>query len=420
MTQATSASQTGLFLANRLPWPLVDGWSRRTFHVIRQLAMEWPVHLIVLSDGDQARLRDAQAAFGSSITIQSVRRRALRRLRGLRGSILQNRPFHVAADSDAAFADAVRTFLRTNDVRLIGCAGVNMAEYLALDEGHRSLHLVDTHNIDSLVVDRFASLATDPFRRAFLAIAGPQMRAWEQQVFAKADLVLVCSKSEIALARALSPEAAVHCVPNGAEVQMLPAHAPHETISRPARLLFFGRLDYFPNVDALRFLRESMLDELRRQLPGFHIRIVGAGDTSAITALFRDAPEVEVVGFVDSIGDELRDADAVLVPLRTGGGTRLKILEAMAAGRPVISTTIGAEGIDATDGFDILLRDQPDEFVAAVAAVIADPQLAHRLGVAAHGTIVTHYSWDGIGSSLRKLVASHLDARQPSEPASVS
>ncbi len=413
MTRSHTMPRKALFLANRLPWPLVDGWSRRTFHVIRQLAMEWPVHVIVLSDGDPARLREAQAALGDSVTVQSIRRRPFRRMRGVLGSLLRNRPFHVAADTDADFARAVTTFLGANDVALIGCAGVNMAGYFALDARHAALHLVDTHNIDSLVVDRFATLAKDPFRRAFLTLAGPQMRAWEQQVFADADLVIVCSDSEIGLARSLAADAAVFCIPNGAEVEPLPARDSPRPTAGGAQLLFFGRLDYFPNVDALEFLRASMIDELRLQLPGFRIRIVGAGDTAAIEALFRDVPEVEVVGFVDSIGGELQAADAVIVPLRTGGGTRLKILEAMAAARPVISTTIGAEGIEATDGVDILLRDQPAEFVAAVASVIADRASAERLGAAARNTIVARYSWDGIGSNLRSLVeakrADHQD-----------
>ncbi|MES3034522.1 MAG: glycosyltransferase family 4 protein [Gemmatimonadota bacterium] len=408
MTTHTADSQRALFLANRLPWPLVDGWTRRTFHVIRQLALKWPVHVIVLSDGDPVRLREAQVALGSSVTVQSIRRRPFRRLRGLFGSVVRNRPFHVAADTDADFTRAVGAFLRSNDVALIGCAGVNMAGYFSLDTQHRALHLVDTHNIDSLVVDRFASLAKDPLRRAFLTLAAPQMRTWEQQVFADADLVIVCSDSEIPLARGLAPAAAVHCIPNGADVDQLPPR-PATTMSvGAARLLFFGRLDYFPNLDALEFLQASMLDELRRRLPGFRLRIVGAGDTAPIAALFRDVPEVEVVGFVDSIGDELQAADAVLVPLRTGGGTRLKILEAMAAGRPVISTTIGAEGIDATDGVDILLRDEPSAFVTAVESVIADRATADRLGAAARETIIAKYSWDGIGANLRRLVEETL------------
>ena len=341
-------------------------------------------------------------------------------MRGLVGSLMQNRPFHVAADTDRAYKEAVSAYLRANDVGLIGCAGVNMAGYFALDAEHNALHLIDTHNIDSLVVDRFASLAKDPFRRAFLALAGPQMRAWEQQVFASADLVIVCSDSEIALARALAPDAAVHCIPNGADVEPAPARTLNAPASQPARLLFFGRLDYFPNVDALEFLRSSMIEDFRRELPGFRIRIVGAGETAATKALFRDVPEVDVVGFVDSINDELQNADAVIVPLRTGGGTRLKILEAMAAGRPVISTTIGAEGIAATDGVDILLRDQPGEFVSAVTTVIHDRVYAEKLGSAARRTITARYSWDGIGTSLRNLVEASLGEHQSTKAVTVT
>ncbi len=411
-------SASALFLANRLPWPLIDGWSRRTFHIVRQLAVQWPVRLIVFSDGDQARLDAAQTALGANVQIESVRRRPMRRLRGLTGSLFRDRPFHVAADSDASFARAVTQALRTGDVRLIGCAGVNMAGYFALDHEHRALHIVDTHNIDSLVVDRFASLISDPFRRAFATLSGPQMRAWEESVFTDADLVVVCSTSEIALARQIAPNATVQCVPNGADV--LPA-APHLITDRNApSLLFFGRLDYFPNIDALQFLRSTMIAPLRAQLPGFRVRIVGAGDVASLTALFRDVPEVEVIGFVDSLTDELARADAVIVPLRTGGGTRLKILEAMAAGRPVVSTTIGAEGIDATDGVNIVLRDEPDAFVQAIGEVVRDAAFANRIGKAARQLIVDRYSWDGIGHALRESVTARLVAKPAAMAADAS
>jgi glycosyltransferase involved in cell wall biosynthesis len=405
---AHSAAQaaSALFLTNRLPWPLIDGWSRRTFHVVRQLAVEWPVRLIVFSDGDRMRLDAAQLALGSSVQIESVRRRPLRRLRGIWGSLFRDRPFHVAADSDDRFARAVSEALRSGDARIIGCAGVNMAGYFVLDASHRAMHLVDTHNIDSLVVDRFASLISDPFRRAFAALSGPQMRAWEAQVFTNADLVMVCSSSEVVLTRQIAPSASVQCVPNGADV--LPAY-PVATRNRSAPTqLFFGRLDYFPNIDAMQYLRSAMIEPLREQLPGFRVRIVGAGDGSSLTALFRDVPEVEVVGFVDSLDEELAKADAVIVPLRTGGGTRLKILEAMAAGRPVISTSVGAEGIEATDGVDILLRDEPGAFVKAIGAVLREPVYADRIGKAARQLIVDCYSWDGIGRALRKSVREEL------------
>ena len=370
--QATRRPASALFLANRLPWPLADGWARRTFHVVRQLAEQWPVQLLVFAHDDPARLADARAAFGDAVEIRVLPLRPMRRLRGVAGALLRNRPYHVSADSDARMNDAVTKALGGGTVEVLACAGVNMAGYFALDPAHRALHVVDTHNIDSLVVDRFASLIKDPLRRAFATLSGTQMRAWEQHVFSTADLVLVCSDSEVGLARERAPKAAVHCIPNGAELGPVPPASAGadvvdaQTTAAPS-LLFFGRLDYFPNVDALHFLKASMLEELRRQLPGFRLRIVGAGNLDAIRTLFADVPEADVVGFVDSLDGELHRADAVIVPLRTGGGTRLKILEAMAAGCPIVSTTIGAEGIDARDGHELLLRDEPQAFAAATA-----------------------------------------------------
>lgn len=411
---------TVLFLANRLPWPLADGWARRTFHVVQQLSVRWPVHLVVFADGDAQRLADARAALGERVHVQALPARPLRKLRGVAGAVLRNRPYHVSADSDARMSRVVREALAGGSVRVMACAGVNMAGYFALDTAHRAVHVVDTHNIDSLVVDRFASLIGDPLRRAFATLSGPQMRAWEHQVFSESDLVLVCSESEVGLAQEIAPGAAVHCVPNGAELE--PVRTAPASSARDGRptLLFFGRLDYFPNVDALQYFRSAMLDRLRGALPGFRFRIVGAGKLDDIRALFSDVPEAEVVGFVDSLSDELHDADAVVVPLRTGGGTRLKILEAMAASCPIVSTTIGAEGIAARDGVELLLRDDADAFVDAVVSLVRDPALGRRLGAAARTRIQERYSWDGIGGALRGLVLDTIGATHGAAPVTLA
>lgn len=394
---------TAVFIANRLPWPLIDGWSRRTFHVVQQLAREWPTKLLVLHSGSISDVADALSAFGENVSIDFVRPRAYRRARGVVGSLMTGRPFHVAADWDAGLARLVKSSVSTSEVEIVVCAGVNMASYLDLVKGNGVSNIVDTHNIDSLVVDRFSSFLDDPLRRTFSKLAAPKLRKWETQVFARSALVMVCSGDEVSLVKKMSPEARVYSVPNGAQITVSSNRGERSKNSRPT-LLFFGRLDYFPNVDAVEYFCAQIIDPLRQLVPNFRLRVVGAGGSAGMQALIARHPEIELVGLVDDIQAELSLADAAIVPLRSGGGTRLKILEALAAGCPVISTSIGAEGLDVVNDIHLLLRDDPNTFASAIQSVVEDDQLAQRLSFAGRSIAAERYSWDGIGASMRHLI----------------
>ncbi len=409
MNGDVKSEQNGIFVANRLPWPLVDGWTRRTFHVIRQLAGEWPMKLLVLHAGSMDDLALAKAALGSGVTIEAIRPRPYRRARGVVGSLMSGRPFHVVADWDPQLAQLVKKALTNSDVQLIACAGVNMARYLDLAQDRSVVRVVDTHNIDSLVVDRFASFLDDPLRRAYARVAAPALRKWECTVFRRSTLVLVCSKNEVSTVKNMCPDAHVVSIPNGADIDDAGPTA-ERARGGARRLLFFGRLDYFPNLDAIQYFCDHMLEPLRNVVPNFQLRIVGAGGNASLQALVDRHAELELVGFVADIGAELRAADAVIVPLRSGGGTRLKILEALAAGCAIVSTSAGAEGLEVIDGSHLLLRDDPASFVDAVRDVLASDELARRLGEQGRALAREQYSWNGIGSSLRARVRTLLEA----------
>jgi glycosyltransferase involved in cell wall biosynthesis len=410
MSVAPNQRHKAVFIANRLPWPLIDGWSRRTFHIVHQLSLEWPTKLLVLHGGDVSDVTDALAAFGEGVSIEFIRPRKYRRARGVLGSLVSGRPFHVAADWDARLARLVASAVSAHGVEVIACAGVNMASYIDLPRGSQISDVVDTHNIDSLVVDRFSSFLDDPLRRAFSKLAAPKLRTWEERVFARSALVLVCSGDEVSIVKSSTPSARVFSVPNGAQIAFSGRRVEDAPNKHPV-LLFFGRLDYFPNVDAVDFFCAQILDPLRRLVPAFRLRIVGAGSDTSMRALVDRHSELELVGLVDDIGAELALADAAIVPLRSGGGTRLKILEALAAGCPVVSTTAGAEGLEVTDDLHLLLRDDAESFASAIQSVIEDSKLAQRLSQAGRALAEERYSWDGIGNSMRQLVRDTIEER---------
>ncbi len=251
--------------------------------------------------------------------------------------------------------------------------------------------VLDEHNVEYDLHRQIAHGAGGLARRLYDAVNWRKMAREEHALWARADAVAVTSAQDEARVRAVRPGARVAVVPNGVDVERYRPRAGDPPVE-PGTLLFFGALDYFPNSDGiLRFLDETWPLVLSTH-PGTRLRVAGRRPPPALLA--RRGPGVEVLGFVEDLAPVIGSAAMAIVPLRMGGGTRLKILEAMAMGRPVVSTPLGAEGIEAADGKELLLAADPGRFAAAIRRVLDDAALAERLGRAARDLVVRRYSWD--------------------------
>ena len=182
-------------------------------------------------------------------------------------------------------------------------------------------------------------------------------------------------------------------VPNGVDTQ---AYQPLPTNGSSSALLFIGTMGYAPCADAAQFMAVEILPRIRRAVPDAQLWLVGADPPPAIARLQSEA--VHVTGMVSDVVPYYRRCAAAVVPLRAGGGTRLKILEAMALNRPVVSTTIGSEGLDVVDGEHILNADGADAFAQQVVRALHDRSLAERLARNARELVVAHYDWDTIAA----------------------
>jgi glycosyltransferase involved in cell wall biosynthesis len=157
-------------------------------------------------------------------------------------------------------------------------------------------------------------------------------------------------------------------------------------------------MDWMPNADAIQFFVDQVLPRLRARVPDVTLTVVGRNPPAAIRALAETEPAIRVTGSVPDVRPYIERAAAFVVPIRVGGGTRLKIFEAMAMERPVVSTTIGAEGLPVRDGVDAVLADGPEPFADAVAALLQDPVRAAAIGAAAAAAVRADYGWDGVAA----------------------
>jgi glycosyltransferase involved in cell wall biosynthesis len=265
--------------------------------------------------------------------------------------------------------------------------------------------VVDSHNIDYDLARQYAR-AGGLARRLYASANWRKLRREELATYRDADGVYVCSVADQLRLVEEVPEARTLVIPNAADVEY---YQPRATDPPPdgRTVVFFGHLSYFPNVDGVTYFVEKIWPRIAAAHPEAGLKIIGGQAPRSLLELVQ--PRIELTGFVSDLRPHLAGAAAVVVPLRLGGGTRLKIVEAMAMGKAIVSTTVGAEGIEAVPGRDVLVEDHPAGFADAVNRLLAEPSLAARVGQSARQLAEQRYAWSGAARALESFYREILE-----------
>lgn len=384
-----------LFVTHTAPVPLVSGERIRTFNLVKQLARRgWRVSVFSLVPGEAPDAEALELLHGIGADVRLVRfspgkgRRQARILRDLVTRRAVHRDFFVDARSVAEFRDWLAG--RHADVLV---AGLYMLPYIPAPM--YSGLVLDSHNAEARRIEAMAS--TGQGARAWAArLQIEPVRRYELDAARQSRRVVAVSELERAYYEAAVP-GKVDLVPNGVDCS---AYLPRPGIPNSRSLLFLGSMDYSANVDGVVHLIRDVLPRVRAR--GVKLVVAGSNPRRTVYAVARRAPDhvaVEVVGYVPDADPYFASCRAFVVPLRYGGGTRIKILEALARGIPVVSTAAGCEGLDLRDGTEILVRDEPEEFAAAIERLLVDDELCGRLAKAGRRAVEERYDWNGIGAS---------------------
>ncbi len=388
------------------------GPARRHYHVLDQLCRFYDVHLLSVGNASEAevfarefgtRIRGCTFAPRSGGTARTFLRKAWRTLTG-------RCDFLPAHEPELRRLCAEITSTQSFDAILLS---ILLLRPLPLPRGVPIIG--DTHNAEFDVLRRMAALSDSVLHRHYARCQWPSTRREEQACGRTVDLVLATSNRD---RRVFETELAltnVAVIPNGIDLQefAVPAAPPE-----PASIVFSGLMSYYPNQQAVRWFLDAILPIVRQKLPRAKLVVAGAAPPRWLRE--RAGDHVEVTGRVADIRPYLARATVVIAPLLIGGGTRVKILEAAAMGKPVVSTTLGAEGLDMRHGESILLGDDPDAFARHVIAVLDDPRLAARIGTNGRCHVAEHFDWNRIGERVSRLLHARLDltARPDVRPAS--
>ncbi|HWV38906.1 MAG TPA: glycosyltransferase family 4 protein [Vulgatibacter sp.] len=286
---------------------------------------------------------------------------------------------------------------RPFDVVSVETPFMAFSRFRSAPPGHPPPHvIVDAHNVEFDLARQYGEMSTGLSRRVYHALNWRKLRREELRAWRMVDGVAFTSPDDEARARAFYPEIRSAVVPNGVDTeQFRPRNAAPD--ARPT-LLFFGTMNYFPNLDAVRWLLGDIWPRIAKRSPDVRLKIIGSHPPPDVLA--QHGPDVEIAGLVDDLQRHLAEATAIIVPLRIGGGTRLKILESLAMGKAIVSTALGAEGIALEAERHILIADDPEAFSSAALRLLEDPALAHRLGDAGRKVVETTYSWAAIAERM--------------------
>jgi glycosyltransferase involved in cell wall biosynthesis len=257
----------------------------------------------------------------------------------------------------------------------------------------------DTHNVEYDVHRRTAAAADSRARRTYARLQGASTKAEEARCGRAVDLVLATSVRDRSLFEQELGLDNVAVIPNGIDLQEF---APCPSPASNSEIVFTGLMAYYPNEQAVRWFLDNVFPSIKARLPAARFTIVGAKPPAWL--LRERGSDVDVTGEVPDVRPYLARARAVVVPLKIGGGTRVKILEAQAMGKPVVSTTIGAEGLGQTHDQSILIADEAPAFAQRVVDVLIDPCAASRIGAAGRAQVIEHFDWERIGRQLAALL----------------
>jgi len=401
-----SAAGRILFVTEKFPHPVDDGGQIRTFAVLARLAREFPVTLLSLDAPTQADL-EAVRALSVEVACLGPRRARWKSPGYAFGALFTRAPYPMRKNFSGRMLSEIRRRIASGGVAAVHFNHLDAAQYVEHlgDDRGRVKTVFDTHNLLTRLYERFALEGPNPARRAYATIQWWRMSRFEPEILRAVDRALVCSDTERELAHTWGVNS-VLVVPNGVDLaRFAGARRAPRLAGAPPTIVFTGALAYPPNAEAVRWLLDGIAPEIGKILPGCRIVIVGKGATRVLLSRARPGT-VEFTGWVEDVRPWLAQADVCVVPIRIGGGTRIKILEAMASGVPVVSTSVGAEGIAARNGESIVLADDTAGFARAVAEILRDPGRASSIAERAGRLVRERYGWDEVLAPLVELYRS--------------
>lgn len=382
-----------LWLKNELLHPVDKGGKIRTYNMLKELKHDHHVTYLTLDDGSASAedRKNASEYCQELVCIPHAHREKF--TPGFYFELILNlisrHPYAIKKYESHRMRREILERERNESFDLVVCdflaPAVNVPRSLKLPA------ILFQHNMEAMIWKRHYEFQSDPIKKAYLHIQWRKMRRFEKEMCRRFDRVITVSVHDLEEMKREYGAEAIFDVPTGVDTEFF---RPSGRVPPSAHnLVFTGSMDWLPNDDAIRYFMREIMPLIKKRTPAVTLTVVGREPTPALVDLSKEDPSLIVTGRVDDVRPYIERAAAYVVPLRIGGGTRLKIFEAMAMEKPVVSTTVGAEGLPLTNGVELLLADEPAAFADAVVRVLIDSAYAFQLGRRAASTVRTNNGW---------------------------
>jgi polysaccharide biosynthesis protein PslH len=373
-------------------WPCTSGGRVRSLQTIAELARNHQVTVITThAPGDDPeglvkRLPDCEQVI--SIPYAAPKRGSAAFAASLAASWFSPEPVDNWKWRVPEVCERVRSLMDSGAVDL--CVADFLVAAACVPFGGKVPVVLFEHNVEYLIWQRLAQLETRPLQRALFEIEWRKMRAREADACRRANLTVAVSEDDRVRLEELAPGSRIVSTPTGVDTNYFVQNGFRQI---PTRLVFSGSMDWHPNEDAVCYFADAILPRIREHVPDVSLTVVGRNPGARLREVAERTGGIHITGTVDDVRPSIGEASVYVVPLRAGGGTRLKIFEALAMSKPVVSTTVGAEGLALESGRHFLAADDPGDFASAVVSLLHDERRRKALGQAGRELVETHYSW---------------------------
>ena len=393
-----------LWLKSEILHPVDKGGKIRSYEMLRNLKRHHAVTYISFRQGS-----DTADSIGRSveyadrlITVDSnpPRRYSAAFYADLAANVASGLPYAIQKYQSEQMRNVIQRVLREDNYDLLVCdfltPSINLPGKIPIPS------IIFQHNVESQIWRRHYQTSDNMVEKAYFYGQFRRMQRFEGKALRQFDAVVAVSEADRNTMSQLFGVDRIYCVPTGVDTTYY-APGEHNEGARedapnrnPYELVFTGSMDYLPNEDAILYFAESILPIILQRQPEVTLTVVGRNPTPRIIALARSNPTIKVTGAVPDVRPYVGRAACFIVPIRIGGGTRLKIFEAMAMAKPVVSSSIGAEGLPVSDGVDLFLADDAHAFAERVLEVIADRKMAERIACQGRALVTSKFSWESV------------------------
>lgn len=392
-----------LWLSHFVPFPPKGGCFQRSYNLIARVGARHDVHLVAMKpkagthpESETAHAREELLRHCKSVSIVDISAATRPAKMALRvaASVATAQPVTVTLFRSSETHARVQALMQETSFDVVHLDSISLAEYLP--DAHGVPTLMTHHGAESFMIRRRIGNDTSPLRKAFFGIEYLTLERAERQTLPKIGVNVVMSALDQTLLERVAPTARYAVVENGVDVDFFAANP----VAGGRSIIFAGRLDQYSNRDAILYFMREAWPLVSAAYPDATITIIGSNPPEELRTLAARDPRVTVPGFVDDVRPHFMRATVAICPIRDGGGTRIKILDALAQAKPIVATTIGCEGIEVTPDRHVLIADTPEAFATQIGRVFDDEALRRRLAADGRALAEHRYSWDILATRL--------------------